>query len=62
VLANTEENRMKLAQHVVDGWDFEDLVSFAVTTMYTNYTDDPVLYSDDIEHYEFEGVKENVDA
>ena len=62
MLANTEENRLKLAQHVVDGWDLEDLVSFAVTTLYGNYTDDPTLYSDDVEHYEFQGAKENANT
>ena len=62
MLANTEENRLKLAQHVVDGWDLEDLVSFAVTTLYGNYTDDPILYSDDVEHYELEGAKENANT
>ena len=62
MLANTEENRMKLAQHVVDGWDFDDLMSFAVTTLCGNYKDSPDLFDDDAELYEFEGAKENVDA
>ena len=57
MLKNTEENRMKLAQHVVDGWDFDDLVSFAVETLYANYTDDSEQFDDDVELCEFEGVE-----
>ena len=55
MLKNTEENRMKLAQHVVDGWDFDDLVSFAVETLYANYTDDSEQFDDDVELYDLEG-------
>ena len=62
MLANTEENRMKLAQHVVDGWDVEDLVSFAVKTLTDGYKDAPGLFDDDVEHYEFEGVEENANT
>lgn len=57
MLKNTEENRMKLAQHVVDGWDFDDLVSFAVETLYANYTDDSEQFDDDVELYDLEGAK-----
>ncbi len=56
MLKNTEENRMKLAQHVVDGWDMDDLVSFAVTTLCVNYKDSPDLFDDDVELYEGAGV------
>ena len=57
MLKNTEENRMKLAQHVVDGWDFDDLVSFAVETLCVNYKDSPEQFDDDVELCEFEGVE-----
>ena len=55
MLKNTEENRMKLAQFVVDGWDMDDLVSFAVETLYANYTDDSERFNDDVELYDLEG-------
>ena len=57
MLKNTEENRMKLAQHVVDGWDLNDLVMFAVETLANNYKDSPEQFDDDVELYEFEGVE-----
>ena len=59
MLSNTEENRMKLAQHVVDGWDLDDLVMFAVETLADNYKSSPEQFDDDVEHYEyeFEGVE-----
>ena len=54
---NTELNRLRLAQHVVDGWDLDDLMSFAVTTLCVNYKDSPEQFDDDVELYEFEGVE-----
>ena len=57
MLNNTEENRMKRAQHVVDGWDLNDLVMFAVETLANNYKDSPEQFDDDVELYEFEGVE-----
>ena len=54
MLNNTEENRMKLAQHVVDGWDFDDLVLFAVETLANNYKDSPEQFDDDAELCEFQ--------
>ena len=53
MLSNTEENRMKLAQHVVDGWDMDDLVMFAVETLADNYKSSPEQFDDDAEYYEF---------
>tara|TARA_Y100000593_G_C4097772_1_gene231675 strand:+ start:217 stop:390 length:174 start_codon:yes stop_codon:yes gene_type:complete len=57
MLKNTELNRLRLAQHVVDGWDLDDLMSFAVTTLCVNYKDSPEQFDDDVELYEFEGVE-----
>ena len=57
MLANTEESRKKLAQHVIDGWDVEDLINFAVKTLTDEYKDVPALFHDDVEHYGFEGVE-----
>tara|TARA_R100001594_G_scaffold130362_1_gene169442 strand:- start:797 stop:970 length:174 start_codon:yes stop_codon:yes gene_type:complete len=51
---NTELNRLRLAQHVVDGWDLDDLMSFAVTTLCVNYKDSPEQFDDDVELYEFQ--------
>ena len=62
MLANTEENRMKLAQHVVDGWDLDDLVMFAVETLADNYKGSPEQFDDDVELYEFEGAEENANT
>jgi len=45
---------MKLAQHVVDGWDFDDLVMFAVETLANNYKDSPEQFDDDAELCEFQ--------
>jgi len=54
MLKNSEENRMKLAQHVVDGWDFDDLVSFAVDVLADGYKESPEQFDGDIELYEFQ--------
>ena len=62
MLKNTQLNRLRLAQHVVDGWDFDDLMSFAVTTLCGNYKDSPDLFDDDVELYEFQGAKENANS
>jgi len=36
-IENTEENRLKLAENIVEDWDLETLMSFAVETLEAEY-------------------------
>ena len=43
----TEENIEKLAKDVVDSWDMEDLILFAINALIQTYKDDKESFDND---------------
>jgi len=48
-LENNDDNCLKLAKLVVDSWDMDTLVSFAVEQLTINYMEDNNMFQEDCE-------------
>ena len=60
-MENTETTRFKLAVKVVEGWDLDALMEFAIDTLEQTYRMAPVVFDDDWEETFGEEVEEVLD-
>ena len=50
-MTNNEENRQKIAEAVVDSWDMDDLIYYAIKRITEDYEKDGDLFEEDAESF-----------
>lgn len=53
----SDENMTKLANRIVDGWDYKEIYQYAVDSLFFSYTQDEENYQDDIDNLTEEEIK-----